>query len=71
MAQKRPNCPICGENDQVIPIIYGMPAPELFEKEEVGKVRLGGCIIDQDNKEWYCKRDGLEFNKRIRSERAN
>ena len=54
-------CPICGQHDQVIPIVYGMPAFELFKKAERGLVHLGGCCISNNDPQWYCKRDGWKF----------
>jgi len=45
----------------VIPIVYGYPGPELFEQAEKGLVKLGGCCVEPDNPEWYCKRDKVAF----------
>lgn len=28
-----------------MPIVYGLPGPDLFEAAERGEVRLGGCIM--------------------------
>jgi hypothetical protein len=39
-ASKR--CPACGEG--MVPIIYGMPLPEVFEARDRGEVILGGCM---------------------------
>ena len=36
-------CPIC--NEKIVPIIYGMPAPEIVEKAEKKEVYLGGCEV--------------------------
>ncbi len=47
-------------NDQVVPIVYGLPGPGLMEKAESGKVMLGGCIVNEKLK-WYCRRDEREF----------
>jgi hypothetical protein len=61
MNSKPPTCPKCGMSDKVIKILYGMPAPDVFEEEKKGNVRIGGCVVYGDNKEWYCKRDDVEF----------
>lgn len=53
-------CPVCDKNDQVIKIIYGYPGPDLLQNANEGKVKLGGCIMN-DNFRWYCKRDKHEF----------
>lgn len=54
-------CPVCGKNDMVIRIIYGLPSDSLFEEASKGKVELGGCIERPDNPSWYCKRDETKF----------
>jgi len=59
---KRPACPFCGYEDQVVPIIYGMPSPELIEQSRRGEVALGGCCISVDAHEWYCKGCLQSFN---------
>ena len=46
-------CPKCGLNTHVIPIIYGKPAQALIDAAKEGKVKLGGCSMD--NKKSYCK----------------
>lgn len=33
-------CPNCKSNN-IIPIMYGMPAPEAFEEAEKGNLKLG------------------------------
>lgn len=30
---------------RVVPIVYGMPGPELMQRAQQGKVHLGGCIL--------------------------
>jgi hypothetical protein len=35
-------CPRCG-SDRVVPVVYGLPDPELFEAADQGRVILGGC----------------------------
>ena len=56
-----PQCPIDGHSDQIIPIIYGMPSEKLWIKADKGKVKLGGCLVSDDNPKWYCKKHGVEF----------
>ncbi len=47
-------CPHCG--GKAIPIVYGMPGMELFERSKRGDVRLGGCVIMGDGHDptHYC-----------------
>ena len=49
-----PICPHCGSSN-FIPIIYGEPSPELFEKAEKGEILLGGCEIPPDKDNYQCK----------------
>jgi hypothetical protein len=49
----RRRCPRCGAL-AVVPIVYGMPLPELFEMAERGEVLLGGCTIWPDQPERGC-----------------
>jgi hypothetical protein len=55
-------CPKCGANNS-IPIIYGLPAPELFEKAEAKKVKLGGCCVEANSPQFFCKECNNEWNK--------
>lgn len=54
-----PACPNCLKNDAVIPILYGFPDAEAFEKVEKGEAKLGGCIPKQP--EWHCKKCKRDF----------
>ncbi len=44
-------CPRCA-NQPIVPIVYGMPGPELIERASRGEVALGGCCVtgEYDNK---------------------
>ncbi len=46
-------CPKCDSNEQVIPIVYGRPNKALRDIANQGKVKLGGCMMDQ--KKNFCK----------------
>jgi hypothetical protein len=48
-----PTCPECGA--EVVPIVCGMPGPELFDGEAAGRVVLGGCVIEEESPNWACK----------------
>jgi hypothetical protein len=37
-------CPKCKSNN-VVPIVYGFPAPNALEEAEKGNVKLGGCLV--------------------------
>lgn len=51
------NCPICGSDQTIQPIIYGLP-PSF---DEVKDVHLGGCIVTIERPLWYCTKDKVEF----------
>ena len=62
MAINYKQCPKCGSKN-AIPIVYGLPALELLEKAEAGKVKLGGCCIEESSPEFFCKDCNSEWNK--------
>jgi hypothetical protein len=53
-------CPKCRSNN-TIPIVYGMPGPELVEAAERGEVALAGCIVSHFDPSWTCKACGNQF----------
>lgn len=58
-------CPFCGKRN-TIPIQYGMPIYEAFLDEQLGKIKLGGCIITENNPSRYCKDCKKSFGKNTR-----
>ncbi len=34
--------------------MFGFPTPETFKRAERGEVVLGGCLIGDDEPEWWC-----------------
>lgn len=44
LLRKGGTCPACNSGN-LIPIVYGMPGPELVERSERGEIELGGCVI--------------------------
>lgn len=38
----------------MIPILYGMPGPEMLEEAERGEIKIGGCIIEGDAPTFRC-----------------
>ena len=53
-------CPQCS-NDFVVPILYGMPGPEMMLESDMGKIKLGGCGIIENAPKWYCNKCEHEF----------
>lgn len=55
-------CPKCKSNN-IIPIMYGYPAPEAVEEAEKGNLKLGGCevFIGGGQPDCFCKDCGYEW----------
>ena len=41
--RKATPCPACGSME-VVPVIFGLPGPDLVERARRGEVTLGGCM---------------------------
>lgn len=52
-------CPKC-QSGRGVPVVYGMPGPELVERARRGEVVLGGCCV-QPGIEWECASCGHEW----------
>jgi len=55
--RKNKSCPVCGREDEVVPIIYGFPMGEPDEQNYF----YAGCAITSCDPNWYCKRDKHKF----------
>ena len=62
MDDTRRMCPRCNSED-VLPIIYGLPGPELTEASIRGKVALGGCVVFPDAPDYTCNNRGHEWRE--------
>ena len=49
-------CPKCYSEENVIPIRYGMPGPEMQQDFYEGKIKLGGCGIVENAPKFYCNK---------------
>jgi len=54
-------CPEGDHQDEVIPIVYGFPTEETFQKADSGLVVLGGCEMPEKPKKYYCKKHQQSF----------
>lgn len=54
-------CPNCGCQN-IVPIRYGMPGPEMGEAAQDGEFALGGCMIDDRARQWHCEACNVSFN---------
>lgn len=58
MTSRRPAaCPVCGAPD-ARRIVYGLPAPELFDDPDIA---LGGCLVAEDAPRFRCRACSTEF----------
>ncbi len=55
-------CPKC-ETSNPLEIIYGFPSEEMFGAESSGSIALGGCVVQDDNPAYRCRRCGHEFGE--------
>lgn len=55
-------CPKCSSKN-AIPIEYGLPGSDMFNKAKEGKVKLGGCCVDEGSPEFYCQDCKYEWDK--------
>ena len=46
-------CPNCKSNN-VVPIAYGYPGPEMIDELKEGKIHIGGCMIEEDSPDFHC-----------------
>ncbi len=52
-------CPEC--EHAVVPVMFGMPGPEMVEEEQRGEIVLGGCVVDGDDPVWACSACGQRW----------
>ena len=53
MSKQKRKCPSC-QSEEVVPIEFGFPSPEMVEAADRGKIKLGGCCVEVDDPEWHC-----------------
>lgn len=51
---RRRRCPRRGELG-ALPVVYGLPMGDLFERADRGEVILGGCEIAGDDPDHLCR----------------
>ena len=61
-SESKRRCPFCGSHE-VVPILYGLPGPEMMEQAEAGKIALGGCCVTGDDPNWHCNKCGHEWGR--------
>lgn len=58
--RKPDHCPRCG-SVRLVPIRYGLPAPETRALAASGAVQLGGCVSTWESPDWTCRACGHEW----------
>ena len=56
-------CPKCSSKDSVVPIRYGMPSVEMQNEYDEGKIRIGGCVIEESAPDYHCNYCQYEWEK--------
>lgn len=54
-------CPRCGSPD-IVPIMYGLPGPEMMEAANQGRIALGGCCVGERDPQKQCNACGSQFD---------
>jgi len=62
LKKRKKACPKCGSED-VLPILYGYPGPEMMAAAAKGLIALGGCCVSDDDPRKHCKACGEEFDR--------
>ena len=53
-------CPFCGSTT-TLPILYGLPGPEMERQAWWGEVVVGGCVVTLGDPDRRCVDCGYEF----------
>ena len=56
-------CPNCRDRDSIVKIEYGYPGNEMVDKHDKGQIKLGGCMIHEDNPDYHCNKCDHEWQK--------
>lgn len=60
MPRKR-RCPRC-QGTSIVPIVHGMPTPDMEERRARGEVELGGCMVGLNpDPRWRCQACGWRW----------
>jgi hypothetical protein len=46
----------------VVPIMYGLPGPEMTDASIKGEIVLGGCVISGHDPIWLCRECGVRWD---------
>jgi hypothetical protein len=55
------HCPICGSEEAVIPITYGLVRGRPGSGEQLPEAKDKGCMVAFGHPKWWCKKDKTEF----------
>ncbi|MBA3778825.1 MAG: hypothetical protein H0X16_05940 [Chloroflexi bacterium] len=51
---EKKQCPRCKTLIEPMPILYGLPGPEMVLGAQAGKIRLGGCTVEPESADYVC-----------------
>jgi hypothetical protein len=61
LKNRKPKCIIGGHNNNIIPIVYGLPSKKTMTKAAKGLVYLGGCVVSDCDPHYYCTIHSIEL----------
>jgi len=61
LKDQKPKCIIGGHNNNIIPIVYGLPSKKTMTKAKKGLVHLGGCILSDCDPHYFCTIHNIEL----------
>ena len=53
-------CPRCGVHGRLLPILFGLPTYEAFQRSQRGEFVLGGCVVGRVNPTHRCSACGRD-----------
>jgi hypothetical protein len=54
-------CPICNKSDSLRKFFYGKPSSSGWKRIKKENLILGGCMMSDENPEFRCLRDSVDF----------
>ena len=57
----RPDCPDCGRDGYMVPVVYGLPGKVTSEVARLGELAMGGCMMGEVR--WACKKCCRRFTE--------
>ena len=55
-------CAKCG-GQKILPVVWGLPTKETFQRAVLGEVLLGGCMVFSEAPDWRCADCGANWEE--------